>query len=44
MTHHQAPAIGRGTRLFEDGITVNLKLKHSKISSSGVLLTTYQVV
>jgi dihydrofolate reductase len=35
--------LGRGRRLFEDGITVNLKLKQSKTSGSGVLLTTYQV-
>ena len=36
--------LGRGKRLFEDGINVNLKLTQSKASSSGVLLTTYQVV
>jgi dihydrofolate reductase len=35
--------LGRGKRLFEDGLAVNLKLKQSKTSSSGVLLTTYQV-
>ena len=35
--------LGRGKRLFEDGITVNLKLKQSKTSRSGILLTTYQV-
>jgi len=35
--------LGRGKRLFEDGLKVNLKLKQSKTSSSGVLLTTYQV-
>jgi dihydrofolate reductase len=35
--------LGCGKRLFEDGIKVNLKLKQSKTSSSGVLLTTYQV-
>jgi dihydrofolate reductase len=35
--------LGRGKRLFEDGIKVNLKLKQSKTSSSGVLLTTYQM-
>jgi dihydrofolate reductase len=36
--------LGRGKRLFEDGVKENLKLKQSKTSSSGVLLTTYQVV
>ena len=36
--------LGRGKRLFEEGIKLNLKLKQSKTSSSGVLLTTYQVV
>jgi dihydrofolate reductase len=36
--------LGRGKRLFEDGVKSNLKLKQSKTSSSGVLLTTYQVV
>jgi dihydrofolate reductase len=35
--------LGRGRRLFEDGIKLNLKLEQSKTSSSGVLLTTYQV-
>jgi dihydrofolate reductase len=35
--------LGRGKRLFEDGVKLNLKLKQSKTSSSGVLLTTYQV-
>jgi dihydrofolate reductase len=35
--------LGRGKRLFEDGVNSNLKLKQSKTSSSGVLLTTYQV-
>ena len=35
--------LGRGKRLFEEGTTVNFKLKQSKTSSSGVLLTTYQV-
>jgi dihydrofolate reductase len=35
--------LGRGKRLFEDGVKVNLKLKQSKPSRSGVLLTTYQV-
>jgi dihydrofolate reductase len=36
--------LGRGKRLFEDGVKSTLKLKQSKTSSSGVLLTTYQVV
>jgi dihydrofolate reductase len=35
--------LGRGKRLFEDGSNLSLKLKQSKTSSSGVLLTTYQV-
>jgi dihydrofolate reductase len=35
--------LGRGKRLFQDGINLTLKLKQSKTSSSGVLLTTYQV-
>ena len=35
--------LGRGKRLFEEGINVNLKLTQSKASSSGVLLTTYRV-
>jgi dihydrofolate reductase len=35
--------LGRGKRLFEDGINLNLKLTQSTISRSGVLLTTYQV-
>ncbi len=35
--------LGRGKRLFEDGINLNLKLTQSTTSSSGVLLTTYQV-
>jgi dihydrofolate reductase len=35
--------LGRGKRLFEDGLKVNLKLKQSTTSRSGVLLTTYQV-
>jgi dihydrofolate reductase len=35
--------LGRGKRLFEDGSNRTLKLKQSKTSSSGVLLTTYQV-
>ena len=35
--------LGRGKRLFEDGINVNLQLKQSTTSHSGVLLTTYQV-
>jgi dihydrofolate reductase len=35
--------LGRGKRLFEDGINLNLKLKQSKPSSSGVVLTTYQL-
>jgi dihydrofolate reductase len=34
--------LGRGKRLFEDGVNLSLKLKQSKTSSSGVLLTTYQ--
>jgi dihydrofolate reductase len=38
-----AVVLGRGTRLFENGVKVNLKLKQSKTSRSGVLLTTYQV-
>jgi dihydrofolate reductase len=35
--------LGRGKRLFEDGINLNLKLTQSTTSRSGVLLTTYQV-
>jgi len=35
--------LGRGKRLFEDGANLSLKLTQSKTSSSGVLLTTYQV-
>ena len=35
--------LGRGMRLFENASNLNLKLKHSKTSSSGVLLTTYQL-
>jgi len=35
--------LGRGKRLFQDGRNLTLKLKQSKPSSSGVLLTTYQV-
>jgi dihydrofolate reductase len=35
--------LGRGKRLFEDGINVNLQLKQSTTSRSGVLLTTYHV-
>jgi len=35
--------LGRGKRLFEDGVNLNLKLTQSKTSRSGVLLTTYQV-
>jgi dihydrofolate reductase len=35
--------LGRGKRLFEDGLNVSLKLTQSKTSKSGVLLTTYQV-
>ena len=35
--------LGRGKRLFEDGLNLNLKLTQSKTSKSGVLLTTYQV-
>ena len=35
--------LGRGKRLFEEGVKLNLKLKQSKTSSSGVLLTTYEV-
>ena len=35
--------LGRGKRLFEEGISVNLKLTQSKTSRSGVLLTTYRV-
>jgi dihydrofolate reductase len=35
--------VGRGKRLFQDGSNLTLKLKQSKTSSSGVLLTTYQV-
>jgi dihydrofolate reductase len=36
--------LGRGKRLFQDGSNLTLKLKQSKTSSSGVLLTSYQVV
>ena len=35
--------LGRGKRLFQDGSNLTLKLKQSTTSSSGVLLTTYQV-
>jgi dihydrofolate reductase len=35
--------LGRGKRLFEDGLNPTLKLTQSKTSRSGVLLTTYQV-
>ena len=35
--------LGRGKRLFEDGLNLNLKLTQSKTSRSGVLLTTYQL-
>jgi dihydrofolate reductase len=35
--------LGRGKRLFQDGSNLTLKLKQSKTSSSGVLLTSYQV-
>lgn len=35
--------LGRGKRLFEDEVKLTLKIKQSKTSSSGVLLTTYQV-
>src|SRR5262245_26371686 len=35
--------LGRGKRLFEGGLSVNLKLMQSTTSRSGVLLTTYQV-
>jgi dihydrofolate reductase len=35
--------VGRGKRLFQDGSNLTLKLKQSKTSSSGVLLTSYQV-
>lgn len=35
--------LGRGKRLFQDASNRTLKLTHSKTSSSGVLLTTYQV-
>jgi dihydrofolate reductase len=35
--------LGRGKRLFEDGVNLNLKLKQGTTSRSGVLLTTYQV-
>ena len=35
--------LGRGKRLFEAGINLNLKLMQSTTSRSGVLLTTYQV-
>jgi dihydrofolate reductase len=35
--------LGRGKRLFQDGSNLSLKLKQSKTSSSGVLLTTYKV-
>ena len=36
--------LGRGKRLFQDGSNLTLKLKQRKTSSSGVLLTSYQVV
>lgn len=35
--------LGGGKRLFQDGSNLALKLTQSKTSSSGVLLTTYQV-
>src|SRR5215217_2435608 len=36
--------LGRGKRLFEDGVNLNtMKLKQSTASRSGVLLTTYQL-
>ena len=35
--------LGRGKRLFQDGSNLTLKLKQSKTSSSGVVLTTYQM-
>jgi len=35
--------LGRGKRLFEDGLNLNLKLTQSTTSHSGVLLTTYQL-
>jgi dihydrofolate reductase len=35
--------LGRGKRLFEDGVNVNVQLKQSTTSRSGVLLTTYQL-
>ena len=35
--------LGRGKRLFEDAVNLTLKLKQSKTSNSGVLLTTYHV-
>ena len=35
--------LGRGKRLFEDGLNLNLKLTQSKTARSGVLLTTYQL-
>jgi dihydrofolate reductase len=35
--------VGRGKRLFQDGSNLSLKLTQSKTSSSGVLLTSYQV-
>ena len=35
--------LGRGKRLFQDGSNLTLKLRQSKTSSSGVLLTSYQV-
>ena len=35
--------LGSGKRLFQDGSNLTLKLKQSKTSSSGVLLTSYQV-
>jgi dihydrofolate reductase len=35
--------LGRGKRLFGDGLNVNLQLTQSTTSRSGVLLTTYQV-
>lgn len=34
--------LGRGKRLFEDGLNLNLRLTRSTTSRSGVLLTTYQ--
>ena len=36
--------LGRGKKLFEDGMQETLKLAHSQTSPSGVLLLTYQVV